>query len=501
MLVEGVLKLNVAFGSGQTYVTPLVRFLVVKMVSSFNIVIGRPTLTEIRAVVSQFHLCMKFLTPMGVATLRGNQEVARHCYMTLVTRPWKDKQDEAKATPAEEVEEVQLDDNDPTKKTIPTLVAVHKLSTYPLKKPVAQKRRLFGGERLEAIRGEVHKLLQAGFVRRVDYCEWVANLVLVKKSNEKWRMCIDYTNLIEACPKDCHPLPSIDKLVEAASGNERLSLLGAYSRYHQVHMALEDEVKTFFYADLIEVGVLGQTYQAMRTSILRLNFGPLYVDGSSNSKGSGARAVLIRLGNFRSEHALKFNFEATNNMAEYEAFLLGFRLATELQVMEVSINLETPSWIDPIQAYLRDGIVPNDKREEMKLRRKVSRYTLVDGVLCKRSFSLTLLCCLTPYEAKYALREVHEGVCGNHIGARTRAHKILRMVKPVNKAILEGIKPRLDQVKAKWANELNNVLWAYRTTSRTATGETPYHLAFGTEAVIPVEMGVPSLRVTHFDAT
>ncbi|GKV17080.1 hypothetical protein SLEP1_g27630 [Rubroshorea leprosula] len=75
------------------------------------------------------------------------------------------------------------------------------------------------------------------------------------------------------------------------------------------------------------------------------------------------------------------------------------------------------------------------------------------------------------------------------------------MVESVNKAILEGIKPRLDQLKAKWADELNNVLWAYRTTIRTATGETPYHLAFGTEAVILVELGVLSLRVSHFDPT
>ncbi|GKV43770.1 hypothetical protein SLEP1_g51023 [Rubroshorea leprosula] len=89
--VEGVLTMNVAFGSGRSYVTPTVRFSVVKMASSFNVVIGRPTLTEIRAVVSQSHLCMKFPTPTGIATLRGNQEVARHCYITSVTQPQKDK--------------------------------------------------------------------------------------------------------------------------------------------------------------------------------------------------------------------------------------------------------------------------------------------------------------------------------------------------------------------------------------------------------------------------
>ncbi|GKV36001.1 hypothetical protein SLEP1_g44187 [Rubroshorea leprosula] len=89
--IEGVLTMNVAFGSGRSYVTPSVRFLVVKMASSFNVVIGRPTLTEIRAVVSQSHLCMKFPTPTGIATLRGNQEVARHCYITSITQPQKGK--------------------------------------------------------------------------------------------------------------------------------------------------------------------------------------------------------------------------------------------------------------------------------------------------------------------------------------------------------------------------------------------------------------------------
>ncbi|GKV48210.1 hypothetical protein SLEP1_g55036 [Rubroshorea leprosula] len=918
--VEGVLTMNVAFGSGRSYVTPSVRFLVVKIASSFNGVIGRPTLIEIRAVVSQSHLCMKFPTPTGIATLRGNQEVARHCYITSVTQPQKGKDQTpevnpkripddrqvmgveiigTKLNPEERAELIAFlrDNKDVFAWTsanmpgIPTSVSQHKLSTNPLKKPVAQKRRLFGGERLTVIKEEVEKLLQAGFVRRVDYCEWVANPVLVKKANGKWRMCIDYTNLNDACPKDCYPMPNIDKLVEATSRNERLSLLDAYSGYHQVSMAPEDEEKTSFYVgDEIYCYVMmpfglknaGATYQKMVTIVFRAQIGrnlevyvddivvkslkvvdhlndleetfnnlrknrmrlnpakcifsvesekflsfmvsrrgievnpekikavvemeppksvkdiqrltgrvaalhrfisksadkclpffkimsspplltkavdgeilylylgisdeaissvlvreeakqqkpiyyissvlhgaelryplaekaalavrsairaqaladfivectpchstpnlepnewTLYVDGASNSKGSGAGALLIGPDGYRSEHALKFNFDATNNMAEYEALLLGLQLAlelkisaiqvysdsqlvvnqvnsicevvdpvmmkyvalvaelkcrfqrsvfvevldapsfTKLRVMEISIDPGTPSWTDSIVSFLRDG----------------------------RSFSLPLLRCLNPYEAEYALREVHEGVCGSHMGARTLAHKVLRqgyywpnmykdathfvqrclkcqffahlthqpaeelttlvapwpfaqwgldllgpfmkgvggvthlivgvdyftkwvevrplssltskkvedfvfssiicrygipnqivadngtqfnctsfrdfcssyriklqftsvyhpesndMVESVNKCILESIKPRLEQHKAKWADELNNVLWAYRTTSRTATGETPYHLAFGTEAVIPIEIGVLSFKVTHFD--
>lgn len=93
----------------------------------------------------------------------------------------------------------------------------------------------------------MQKLLQVSFVRRVDYCEWVVNLILLKKLNGKWRMSIDYTNLSHACLKDCYLMPNIDKLVKAASRNERLSLLDAYSGYHQVSMAHENKVKTSFY--------------------------------------------------------------------------------------------------------------------------------------------------------------------------------------------------------------------------------------------------------------
>ena len=63
-----------------------------------------------------------------------------------------------------------------------------------------------------------------------------------------------------------------------------------------------------------------------------------------------------------------------------------------------------------------------------------------------------------------------------------------------NKTIVNSLKKRLDKAKGRWAEELPAVLWAYRTTSRTSTGETPFSLVYGTEAMIPVEAGVPSLR-------
>ena len=71
---------------------------------------------------------------------------------------------------------------------------------------------------------EVEKLLTVGFIREVYYPEWLANVVMVKKFNRKWRMCMDFTDLNNACPKDSFPLPKIDQLVDSTAGHELLNL-------------------------------------------------------------------------------------------------------------------------------------------------------------------------------------------------------------------------------------------------------------------------------------
>jgi hypothetical protein len=101
-------------------------------------------------------------------------------------------------------------------------------------------------DKAEGARNEVKRLLSAGVIREVTYPEWLANTVMVKKANEKWIMCIDFTDLNKACPKDEFPLPRIDSLVDAAASLELMSLLDCYSGYHQIWMKKEDEPKTSF---------------------------------------------------------------------------------------------------------------------------------------------------------------------------------------------------------------------------------------------------------------
>jgi len=128
-------------------------------------------------------------------------------------------------------------------------IIVHKLNVDPNHRAMKQRRRAFTAERNQAIAKEVEKLLKAKFIREVDYPEWLANVVLVKKSNSKWRMCVDFTNLNKACPNDSFPLPRIDLLVDSTFGNKLLSFMDAFSGYNQIYMDEEDQKKTSFITD------------------------------------------------------------------------------------------------------------------------------------------------------------------------------------------------------------------------------------------------------------
>ncbi|KAG7537008.1 Ribonuclease H-like superfamily [Arabidopsis suecica] len=149
-------------------VSKIVDFVVFDKPAAYNIILGTPWIYQ-NAVPSTYHQCIKFPTPSGVETVRGDQEASRTCYL-----------------------------------------ASHRS------------------------------------IREVQYPEWVANTVVVKKKNGKDRVCIDFTDLNKACPKDSFPLSHIDRLVESTAGNELLTFMDAFSGYNQIMMNPEDQEKTSF---------------------------------------------------------------------------------------------------------------------------------------------------------------------------------------------------------------------------------------------------------------
>ena len=109
-------------------------------------------------------------------------------------------------------------------------VITHHLNVCPSFKSVRQKKRL----------------MAAKFIRKVYYLDWLASVVMVKKANGKWRMCVDFTDLNKACPKDSYPLPRIDQLMDSTAGHKLLSFMDAFSGYNQIRMDEADQEKTSF---------------------------------------------------------------------------------------------------------------------------------------------------------------------------------------------------------------------------------------------------------------
>ena len=83
---------------------------------------------------------------------------------------------------------------------------------------------------------EVRKLQEAEFIRKVYYPNWLANIVMVKKANRKWRMCVDFMDLNRACLRDSYSLPRIDTLVDLIARHQLLSFMDAFSGYKQIKL-------------------------------------------------------------------------------------------------------------------------------------------------------------------------------------------------------------------------------------------------------------------------
>ena len=124
------------------------------------------------------------------------------------------------------------------------------------------------------MREEVIKLKKAGAIKEVFYPEWLANTVVVKKKNGKWRVCVDFMDLNKACPKNPFPMPRIDQLVDSTVENPRMSFLDAFQGYHQILLAAEDQENTTFVTPVgnyhykvmpFSLKNAGSTYQRMIT--------------------------------------------------------------------------------------------------------------------------------------------------------------------------------------------------------------------------------------------
>nr|XP_023887813.1 uncharacterized protein LOC111999933 [Quercus suber] len=189
VIPKGFVKITIIAGTYPAEVSKEIDFLVVDCPSTYNVILGRPTLNMLKAMTLTYYLKVKFPTTHGLALsatekmkitnfLRENQNVFAWKHEDM---PWINRE-----------------------------IIQHHVNVNPECKPVQQRWRIFALECNKAVAEEIEKLLEAGFIREVFYPEWLVNVVTVKKNNSKCKMCVDFKDLNKACPKDSFLLPRID---------------------------------------------------------------------------------------------------------------------------------------------------------------------------------------------------------------------------------------------------------------------------------------------------
>ncbi|XP_072064442.1 uncharacterized protein [Arachis hypogaea] len=583
----GFIPLHTTFGKGIKSKTLSIDFIVVDVASAYNALIGGITLNRLGVVVSTPHICMKFPTLEGIATIRGDQKLARKCYNESLN--------------LRELSELDL------KYETRTAIKAECLTDF-----VAE----YTGDQEET--STAWELYVDGSSNKVGSG---TGIILVNQEGTQ----------IEVFLKFEFPASNNHAEYEALIAG----------------LKLEKEVSTTkvvaFSDSQVVISQINGEYQAKDPNMRR------YLEKINEYLGQFPKTEVRHITRELNSRADALSKLASTKPWENSRSLIQETLQepsvmkadTKIDVLEVSgLDLD---WMTPLIEYLKFDILLEEQKEAKKIQREAQHYTLVKSVLYKRGISTPLLKCVSTSKTEAVLDEVHNGICGNHFGKKSLARKVIRagffwptlqkdavnfvnkfqpyqmhanfhvtppeepicvtspcpfakwgldllgpfpqvpgqvkflivgvdyftkwieseplatitaqksrkflyrniitrfgvshsittdnstqftdstfrsfmasmkikhqftsiehpqengQAKVANKIILAGLKKRLQEAKGAWAEELPQVLWAYRTTPHSTTGETPFRLAYGIEAVIPIEINEKSLRVRFYD--
>ncbi|XP_074296944.1 uncharacterized protein LOC141627610 [Silene latifolia] len=463
-----------------------------------------------------------------------------------------------------------------------------------------------------------------GKIREVKYPEWLSNVVVVPKKNGKWRVCVDFTDLNKACPKDPFPLPHIDAMVDATAQPRDATFPDAWSGYNRIKMHPSDQEKTAFRSErgstyqrlvnmmfkeqigkTMEVYIddmvvkskqasqhhqhLEETFNTLRKYQMKLNptkctFGVSsgkflgymvtqrgieasteqirailqlespqkpkdvqrltgrvaalnrFISRSSDRYTSLEKLVLAlvtasyKLRPYFESHTISVitNYplktimrkpELSGRMAKWSVHLSGYDLKFEPRTAIKSraladfvsdcLRLGTPDRTRHPESGGRQRRTARDPRmmayldvaKELKVKfvtfniKQIPREQNAEADALA-TLGATFKTELFPqYQSSTSLEPKNTKISKEAKKKSTpRNPQSNGQAESSNKIIIENLKKKLEEIGGKWAEELPLVLWADRTTPKVATGQTPFSLVFGAEAVIPSEVRVPTHR-------
>nr|GEY68841.1 reverse transcriptase domain-containing protein [Tanacetum cinerariifolium] len=342
-----------------------------------------------------------------------------------------------------------------------------------------------------------------------------------------WRTCVDFTDLNKACPQDCYPLPEIDWKVESLCGYPFKCFLDAYKGYHQIQLAEADEEKITFHTGQgvycytkMPFGLknAGATYQRLMDKAFESQVGrniEVYVDDlvvKSYTEAEMMRDIeetfrTLRKADYvmREIHEGSCSMHAGPRSIVAKAVRLGYywptmhkdardmiRKCNDCQIHR-SVTRHPQQSLTPITApwpFYKWGID-------------------IAGPFLEGPGKVKFLIVTMDYFTKWIEAKAVATITGGqdwcdklNITQRFASVKHPQSNGPVeraNRSLGEGIKARLGEGNKNWVEELPYVLWAHRTMIKSSHGDTPFSLTYGTEAVIPTEIEMPTYRNAAVD--
>ncbi|KAL0423525.1 UNVERIFIED_CONTAM: Transposon Tf2-11 polyprotein [Sesamum radiatum] len=270
-------------------------------------------------------------------------------------------------------------------------VAVHHLSVKKGTRPVKQGLHRFRPELIPLIEGEVKKLIEVGFIREVKYPMWISSIVPVRKKNGQIRVCVDFRDLNNACPKDDFPLPIVELMIDATMGHEALSFTDGSSGYNKICMAPPDEELMAFRTPkgiycykvmLFGLKNVDATYQ--RADGMAGDVELEHLLGKDNKQADAltklASTVLMTDKETRIPICKSWVIPPIFSDDEDDMFQ-----EEENYVMEV-FEVEEEDWRQLLVHYLKYGKLPNDLRRRTDTRRRATCFIYYKVTLYRRSF-------------------------------------------------------------------------------------------------------------------
>nr|GEW84210.1 reverse transcriptase domain-containing protein [Tanacetum cinerariifolium] len=251
----GQLRLLVIIGDANHSTRAWMNLMIVKSLSPYNGIIGRPGIREIQAVPSTTHGMLKFPVEGGNVKICSTILIPTECTSEVAIGGTLSDKGRTKLCSILK-KNFDIFAWQPSDMTgVPRSVAEHRLNIREGYSPVRQKKRGQAPERAKAIQAEVQKLVEAGIMREVYYHDWLSNPIMVKKHDGSWRMCVAFIDLNKACPQDCYPLPEIDWEVESLCEAEMLrDIEETFRTLRKINMKLNPKKCAFRLAEGVFFG-------------------------------------------------------------------------------------------------------------------------------------------------------------------------------------------------------------------------------------------------------